>query len=125
MAGEEQEKDAADRSEAATPRRIERAREQGQVALSHETVGFAALACGSLAALFALPPLGLDLLKAMRAVLERGHALAMEDGAGLLGWLALKLVASVAAAAALGATAATLLQTQGLVSAAPLAPRLG
>jgi flagellar biosynthetic protein FlhB len=116
--------DQADRSEAATPRRIERAREQGQVALSREAVGLAALLLGSLAGLLALPPLGLDLLKAMRALIERSHALAMEDAAAIMGWRALKLIAVVAGAAAIGATAATLAQTRGMISASPLAPRL-
>lgn len=124
MAEQEDAPDPADRSEAATPRRIERAREQGQVALSREAVGFAALLLASLAALLALPPLGMELLKAMRGLLERGHALGMAEGAAPLAWLALLLVAPVAGAAAIGAAAATLLQTRGLVSAAPLAPRL-
>ncbi|WP_270936883.1 EscU/YscU/HrcU family type III secretion system export apparatus switch protein [Falsiroseomonas oryzae] len=124
MAEQEDAPDPADRSEAATPRRIERAREQGQVALSREAAGFGALLLASLAALLALPPLGLDLLKAMRALLERGHEIAMVEGAVALGWLALLLVLPVAAAAATGAIAATLLQTRGLVSATPLRPRL-
>ncbi|WP_372618637.1 flagellar biosynthesis protein FlhB [Falsiroseomonas sp.] len=124
MAEQDDAPDQADRSEAATPRRIERAREQGQVALSREAVGLGALLLGSLAGLLALPPLGLELLKAMRALLERSHVLAMGDGAAALGWLAVKLIGAVAAAAALGATAATLVQTRGMVSASPLAPRL-
>jgi flagellar biosynthetic protein FlhB len=123
VAGEEA-PDPADRSEAATPRRLERAREEGQVALSREAAGFAALLAASLALLALLPPLGMELLRAMRAVLERGHELDMAEGAAGLGWLALRIVAPVACAAALGAVAATLLQTRGLVSAAPLAPRL-
>jgi flagellar biosynthetic protein FlhB len=116
--------DQADRSEAATPRRIDRARDQGQVALSREAVGFGALLLGSLAGLFALPPLGLELLKAMRALLERSHALGMSEGAAVLGWPAAKLIGTVAAPVAIGATAATLVQTRGLVSATPLTPRL-
>jgi len=115
--------DAPDRSEAATPRRIEKAREEGQVALSREAAGFAALLLASLAALVALPSLGLDLLKAMRAVLERGHELELAGGAEILAPLAAKLIAPVAAAAALGAVAATLVQTRGLLSAASLRPR--
>jgi flagellar biosynthetic protein FlhB len=116
--------DAADRSEAATPRRIERAREKGQVALSRETAGFAALLLASIAAFLALPTLGHEMLRAMRAVMERGHALHMADAALLLGGLGLLLVAPVAAAAAVGAIVATLLQTRGLVTATPLAPKL-
>jgi flagellar biosynthetic protein FlhB len=116
--------DPADRSEAATPRRIEQARERGNVALSREVVGFAALLGASLAALLALPPLGLDLMRALRGVLARGHALDMAEGAAALAWPAARIVLAVAGAAALGAIAATLLQTRGLVSATPLAPRI-
>lgn len=123
MAEQDDATDPADRSEAATPRRIERAREQGQVALSREAVGFGALLLASLAAMAALPPLGVELMRAMRALLARGHELGMAEGAAGLGWLALRIVAVVAGAAALGAVAATLAQTRGLVSAVPLAPR--
>jgi flagellar biosynthetic protein FlhB len=124
MAEDNEAPDAEDRSEAATPRRIERAREQGQVALSREAAGFAALTCGCLAVWLFFPPLGMELLRAMRAVLARGHEIDMATGAEGLGRLAFGLVAAVAGAVALGAVAATLLQTRGLVSAAPLAPRL-
>ena len=117
--------DAEDRSESATPRRIERAREDGQVALSREASGFAALLSASVVIFLALPPLGLELLKAMRAVLERGHELTMGGAAAVLLWPAAKLIAPIAAAAGIGALAATLLQTGGLVSAKPLAPSLG
>jgi flagellar biosynthetic protein FlhB len=124
MAEGDDAQDAADRSEAATPRRIERAREEGQVALSREVAGFAALLLASLAAFLVLPSLGIELLRALRAVLERAHALEMGDAAAALGWLAVLLVVPVAGAAALGAVAATLVQTRGLVAAAPLAPKL-
>ncbi len=77
MAEEGPESSAEDRTEAATPRRIERAREEGQVALSREAVVLAALAGGTLAAAAALPPLLRGgLLPAMGAVLAgAGHAL--------------------------------------------------
>jgi flagellar biosynthetic protein FlhB len=121
---EEDAPDPADRSEAATPRRIEKAREQGQVAMSREAAGFAALAAGSLAVALALPPLGLEMLKAMRATLEQAHRADPIEAALLLGWHGLLLVAAVAGAAAAASCVATLLQTRGLVSAKSLAPRL-
>jgi flagellar biosynthetic protein FlhB len=120
----EDEKDGADRSEAATPRRIERAREEGQVALSREVAGWGALALGTLAAAVALPLLGREMLRGMRVVLEGAHGLDMAGTAMFLLRLGAVAILPVAAAAALGAVAATLLQTRGLVSAAPLAPRL-
>ncbi|NKE47452.1 EscU/YscU/HrcU family type III secretion system export apparatus switch protein [Roseomonas frigidaquae] len=116
--------DAADRTEAATPRRIEKAREDGQVAMSREAVGWAALAAATLAAIYALPVTGTAMLRAMRATLERGHALGMMDAARALFGLGLMAVLPVAAAAALAAVAATLLQTGGLVSTRMMAPRL-
>jgi len=124
MAEQEDAPDPADRSEAATPRRLQQARERGQVALSRETTGFAALLMASLACFLALPPLGLDMLKAMRALLARSPEIAMADAAWLLGGLAFRLVLPVAGAAALGALGATLVQTRGLMAWAPLAPRL-
>ncbi len=116
--------DAADKTEAATPRRIEKSREDGQVAMSKEAVGWAALAAATLAATFALPVSGTEMLRAMRATLERGHALPMMDTAELLFELGLMALLPVALAAALGAVAATLVQTGGLVSAQNMIPRL-
>ncbi|MBU8537682.1 EscU/YscU/HrcU family type III secretion system export apparatus switch protein [Falsiroseomonas tokyonensis] len=116
--------DAADRTEAATPRRIEKAREDGQVAMSREAVGWAALAGGTLAAMLALPVTGSEMLRAMRATLERGHALEMTDTVLRLSGHGLMAVLPVAAAAGFGAVAATLLQTGGLVTAKNMAPRL-
>jgi flagellar biosynthetic protein FlhB len=116
--------DGADRSEAATPRRIDRAREDGQVALSREVVGWGSLAAGTLAAMLALPAMGTDMLRALRATLERSHDLAMAEAVQVLTGFGAMAVLPVAAAAALGAIAATLLQTGGLVSAKALAPRL-
>jgi flagellar biosynthetic protein FlhB len=124
MAGDAAEQDSGDRTEAATPRRIERAREEGQVALSREAVGWTALAAGTLAALLALPVLGEGLTRAMRAVLERSHELGMAEAGLSLAWRAALVVGPVAGAAALGAVLATLLQTRGLVSAKSMVPRL-
>ena len=120
----EEDRDAADRSEAATPRRIEKAREEGQVALSREAAGWAALTLATLAATVALPALGTGLLRAMRAALEGADALMMGEAALRLFWLGALIVAPVALAAALGAVAATLAQTRGLVSAKLVAPKL-
>ncbi len=120
----EEAQDAADRSEAATPRRIERARADGQVALSREAAGWAALLLATLAAAVALPLVGRDLLRSLRGVLEAAHELDMAGGSLTLLRLAALAVLPVTAAAAIGAVAGTLLQTRGLVSAAPLRPRL-
>ncbi len=106
MAGENG-KDAEDRTEAPTPRRLEKAREEGQVPLSREVVGFATLAAAAVACLLVLPGLGMAMLRAMRAVLE---APGSGPAAALL-WAAALVTAPVLLAVALGAVAATLAQT--------------
>jgi flagellar biosynthetic protein FlhB len=124
MAEEEEGAGAGDRTEAATPRRLEKAREQGQVALSREAAGWAALGLATLAAFLVLPAVGPEMLRAFRGALEQSHALGLEEAAPPLLRLFLLMVVPVAGAAALGAIAATLGQSRGLVSATPLAPSL-
>lgn len=116
------EQEAEDRTEAPTPRRLEKAAEEGQVALSRDAVGFATLLAATLAAALALPPLGLEMLRAMRALLEA------EPGAEA-GRLAGRLLASAAlallpvlGATALAAVLATLAQTGPPRSAKGLRP---
>ncbi|MBR0671821.1 EscU/YscU/HrcU family type III secretion system export apparatus switch protein [Neoroseomonas soli] len=120
----EQGRDAEDRTEAATPRRLEKAREEGQVALSREMVSFGALGGGVLGMMIALPPMGAGMLRGMRAVLERAHEVTPAAAAVELGRLGLLAVLPVAGLAAAGAVAATMLQTQGLVSAKGLKPQV-
>jgi flagellar biosynthetic protein FlhB len=106
MAGQEA-PDPEDRTEAATPRRLEKAREEGEVALSREAVGFATLLAAALAALVTLPGPGLAMLVAMRALLAApGTAAAVE----VLRTASL-LVLPVVAAVAVAAVASTLAQT--------------
>jgi flagellar biosynthetic protein FlhB len=116
--------EAEDRTEAATPRRIEKAREDGQVAVSRELAGFGALGGGVLGLMIALPPAGLELLRGLRAVLERAHEIPPMSGALELGRLGLMAALPPAVLAGAGALAATLLQTRGLVSAKGIAPQV-
>ncbi|WP_458096441.1 EscU/YscU/HrcU family type III secretion system export apparatus switch protein [Roseomonas sp. WA12] len=116
------EQDAEDREEAPSARRLDKAREDGQVPNSREASGFAALLLAVLAAGMALPSLGRDLLRALRGILERGHDLSPEQALDVLLPSATLLV-PVLGAAALGAVATTLLQTRGLVSAKGLKPQ--
>jgi flagellar biosynthetic protein FlhB len=115
--------EAEDRTEAPSGRRLEKAREDGQVPNSREASGFAALLLAVLAAGMALPSMGRDLLRALRGIFERGHELSAEQALELLMPSGLVLL-PVLGAAALGAVATTLLQTRGLVSAKGLAPQL-
>jgi flagellar biosynthetic protein FlhB len=64
------------------------------------------------------------MLRALRGVLAGAHALAVADTMAEVAWLGLLAVLPVAGGAALGAVAGALLQTRGLVSAAPMAPKL-
>ena len=64
-----------DKTEEATPRRIEKAREEGQIVMSREVVSFLALGAALIGMVFGLPPLGHELMRGMRGVLENGHQL--------------------------------------------------
>jgi flagellar biosynthetic protein FlhB len=121
---EDNETDDDSKTEAATQKRIDRAAEEGQVALSREAIGWFALLLATVAAATLLPTQALVVLRAMRGVLENAHDLQMMMVAGHLAEAALYLVLPVAGAAAIGATGATLLQTRGAVSANPLMPKL-
>jgi flagellar biosynthetic protein FlhB len=111
-----------DRTEAATPKRLERAREQGQVPLSREAVGFATLLGATLAAALALPPLGMHWLRTMRGLLSVADPGATTAVAlNLLRASALALL-PVLAATALAAILATMAQTGGLVRGKALVP---
>jgi flagellar biosynthesis protein FlhB len=111
-----------DRTEAATPKRLERAREQGQVPLSREAVGFATLLGATLAGAFALPPLGMHWLRTMRDLLSVADPGATAAVAlNLLRASALALL-PVLAATALAAILATMAQTGGLVRGQALVP---
>ncbi|WP_198373610.1 EscU/YscU/HrcU family type III secretion system export apparatus switch protein, partial [Roseomonas rosulenta] len=115
--------EAEDRTEAATPRRIEKAREEGQVAVSRELAGFGALGGGVLGLMIALPPAGTEMLRGLRAVLERAHEIPPMVAAVELGRLGMLAALPAVVLAGAGALGATMLQTRGLVSAKGLAPQ--
>ena len=116
------EDDAEDRTEAPTRRRLDKARDDGQVALSKEATGFAALLIAALVLAAVAPLAGGAGLAAFRRVLSGTHDLTPDAA-----WEALLpgvLVAlAIAAAAAFGGVAATLAQTRGLVSGKGLRPQ--
>jgi flagellar biosynthesis protein FlhB len=116
------------RTEAATPRRLQRAREAGQVAMSRECVALAVLAATALVATLLTVPLARRFAAALATLLhlaageEQGAAagslLALAGHAALLG------AGPFVLAALLAGTGAVLLQTGFLASAAPLHPKL-
>lgn len=121
----EGEAEGEDRTEAPTPRRLEKAREEGRVALSRELVAFATLAFGTLGLMVALPPLGARMLAAMRGVLDQAHRLEAGRVAQDLALAGLLVVLGVGGLVAIAAIGAVLLQTRGLVSARGLMPDFG
>ena len=72
MADETQQED---RTEAATPRRLQRAREEGQVPVSRELTGFAGLAAVTLALVVVGPGASHDLALRLSVFLARAHEL--------------------------------------------------
>ena len=112
-----------DKTEDATPRRIQKAREEGQIAMSREVVSFVALGFGLIGLMFGLPPLGYELMRGMRGVLENGHQLQVGLVATEMIRLGLLAVLPVMAMAMIGAIAGTMLQSRGLISAKGLKPQ--
>ncbi|MFM7778828.1 MAG: flagellar biosynthesis protein FlhB, partial [Alphaproteobacteria bacterium] len=112
-----------DKTEEATPRRIEKAREEGQIAMSREVVGFVALGFALIGMALGLPPLGHELMRGMRSVLENGHQLQIGLVATEMLRLGLLAALPVMAMGILGAIAGTMLQSRGLISAKGLKPR--
>lgn len=115
--------DKSQKTEQASARRIRRARDQGQVALSREAVAFGALALATAGLLAFLPGALRDALLLMRGVLGRSHEIG--SGAAARGFMLtfLWLCLPVIGCAALGAILATLLQTRGLVVLSLLKPQ--
>jgi len=123
MAESGQEDGAADKTEEATPRRLEKAREEGQVIISRELISFTVLGAGLLGMVFGLPTLGYELMRGMRGIMENTHQLQI----GLVGSemmrLGLMAILPVMVMGMIGAIAATMLQSRGLISAKGLKPQ--
>jgi flagellar biosynthetic protein FlhB len=106
-----------DRTEAATPRRLQKAREEGQVPVSREMVGFAALAAVTLTLLVAAPNMVHESMMRLSVFLARSHDLtpgtAVFRLAGLAWWDG---AAPFALAALLAGAVTVLVQTRFLLS---------
>jgi flagellar biosynthetic protein FlhB len=117
--------DAEDRTEAPTPKRLERARSEGQVPLSRDAVGLATLLGPTVIGMLAVPATGAEWLRAVRAALSAGAGV---DAVGAQGLAVLRAGALAALpvllAVAVSAVAATMGQTGGLVDGKALAPSL-
>jgi flagellar biosynthesis protein FlhB len=118
--------DAEDRTEAPTQKRIERARDEGQVPLSRDAVGLATLFCATVVGMLALPAMSAEWLRAFRVVLYEAPSASGGIAAHSLAVLRVGLVTvlPILLAVAVAAVAATLGQTGGLVHGKALAPSL-
>jgi flagellar biosynthetic protein FlhB len=118
----EQSSEAEDRTAPATPQRIERARRDGDAALSRDVVQFASLGAGTLGLALLGPAAGRDLADA--AILLLSVQNGFDPMAATLTLLrpAALLALGVGVAAGLGALVATLLQTGFLLSKKGLVP---
>ena len=124
MAGGGEGADAEDRTEAPTPKRVERARSEGQVPLSRDAVGLATVLCATAAGALAMPAMGAEWLRAARVILSAGAGTADAFGAQSLAVLrgGALMASPVLLAVAVAAVAATMAQTGGLVHGKALAP---
>lgn len=121
-----EEQSSGDRTEAATPRRLERAREAGQVPVSREVATFASLLAVTM--VLATGGLGVfdDSFSQMSALIDHAGTLRVKDGG-----FAYAIAAHVAravwlplVAAGLAGAGAVLLQTQLLLHLGAVAPNL-
>jgi len=122
-----EEEGAGEKTEAPTPRRLERAREEGQVPVSRE-VGGAAAMLGALAGIvWLLPHAASGLIASATALFEQAGLAAEPARAAVLWrtvlWGALAGLAVIALPMLLGALG-TLIQTRGLVSGARITPKV-
>lgn len=124
MAGGGDGPDAEDKTEAASPRRLQRALEEGRLPVSREMVAFAGLGAATLALAMVGPlsarGLAVRLQPFLAGTHPEGPAAALREAA----WATLLAVAPLALPMALAGTLAVLGQTSGAISRSALAPDL-
>lgn len=113
-----------DRTEAASPRRLQRAREQGQVPLSPELATLAALGVGAVMLVVAAPPLAHRLTINLANILGQSHLLEPLAACRAALLVSLSIIAPITLAVAAGSVAVTLGQTGFLLHLAAVAPDL-
>ncbi len=116
-------KDAEDKTEAATPQKLEKARREGDVPLSRETVHAASLGGAALGLAMMGPETGRAMMQSASALFANAHQMQPREAAIDLTIAAAPAILGVGGLAAIGAVAATLLQTQFLVSGKGLVPQ--
>jgi flagellar biosynthetic protein FlhB len=123
MSGAGGDSDSEDKTEEASGRRLEKAREEGQIVMSREVVGLAAFSAGLLGMVIGLPPLGQELMLSMRAIFEQSHQLRIDVATWEMLRLGLLAALPVMVMGLVGAIAGTMLQSKGLFSATGLTPK--
>lgn len=119
--------DAPDRDDATeepTKRRLDKARQEGQVAVSREATSLLVLVAAMFAAFATLPATGAELIRAFGALFARAHEAEPAAELGRAAWHALAMLLPVAGAVIAAALAATFFQTRGAVSAKGLVPNI-
>ncbi len=119
----EEEGDSEDKTEAPSPRRLQKAREDGQVPVSREFSTLASLGGAALALLMLGPTMATKLSLGLKHLIENSHQ--MTPGAAALqavGLLLLTVIPFLVVPMALGA-GITLLQTRFLFNAKAIAPK--
>jgi flagellar biosynthetic protein FlhB len=122
----EQEQSSGDRTEAATPKRLERAREAGQVPVSREVATFASLLAVTTVLAAGRSDAFRESFGQIAALFLHVGTLRAGDG-GLASWFAGRIVRAAwapLAAAALAGAGAVLLQTQLLLHFGAVAPKM-
>jgi flagellar biosynthetic protein FlhB len=113
-----------DRTEAATPRRQQRAREAGQVPLSREASTFAVLGAIALVSAMAAPALFSGAARALARLLAQTDRLTAAQGAAIAGAATLRLAGPFVIAALLAGTGAVVAQIGFLFNLSALMPDL-
>ncbi len=120
------ESDQGDRTEAATPQRLQRAREEGNVPVSRELASLAGLSGASIALLMA-PSAAENLARHLVIFIGQANALDVSQGIGvpmrLAAIAALETAGPVALGSIIAASAAVLLQTGMLLNTSALSPK--
>ncbi len=123
---EDQQTDQEDKTEAATPKRLQRARDEGQAPVSREIVTLASLAGVTMAFMLTGPAVSQDLTHRLSVFLSRMDATSLlgTEGFHLASIAAVYAVAPVLLTALVCGVGAVLLQTNFLMSGSGLQPKM-
>lgn len=114
--------DRDDATEEPTKRRLDKAQQEGQVAVSREATSLLVLVAAMLAAFASLPGTGAELIRAFTTLLSRAHEAEPTAELARAAWHALAMLLPVAGAVIAAALVATFFQTRGAISARGVVP---